>query len=75
MPKGSCATVEPHGPHEWYWKNILRRECPGREAARAPHPFGDVCEHGVGFLDECKQCPGGWQARSDAGATSNEEPA
>lgn len=25
------------------------------------HPFGDVCQHGVQFLDQCDACPGGWQ--------------
>lgn len=24
-----CPDTKPHGQHEWYWKNILRRDCPG----------------------------------------------
>lgn len=25
-----CDSKEKHGPHEWYEKNVFRRECPGR---------------------------------------------
>jgi hypothetical protein len=27
--------------------------------ARAAHPFGDWCQHGVQFLNECEDCPNG----------------
>lgn len=30
----------------------------------APHPFGDVCPHGVQFLNQCDECPDGWQPRT-----------
>jgi hypothetical protein len=38
-----------------------RHEPTTADAPRARHPFGDVCQHGVQFLDQCDECPGGWQ--------------
>lgn len=43
-------------------RNPLRRRCPDPPATR--HPFFDVCPHGVQFLTECDQCPGGWQPQA-----------
>jgi len=52
------------------WLNRLTRSGnapfvqPGESALPrhySPHPFGDMCEHGVQFLNQCDQCEGGWQ--------------
>lgn len=29
MPEQRCTAGEAHDRHEWYWRGILRRECPG----------------------------------------------
>lgn len=37
-----------HGTHEWYWKNILRRQCPGVTVA----PCGYLHRHGPHWCGE-----------------------
>jgi hypothetical protein len=33
-----CDSNAKHPEHEWYWKNTLRRWCPGRRAEYKPRP-------------------------------------
>ncbi|MET0417301.1 MAG: hypothetical protein ABW022_14915 [Actinoplanes sp.] len=56
MKHQPCPDGTAHGPHEWYWKNILRRSCPGLVVAFCGR---DECSeaHWCGeFFDEW--CPG-----------------
>lgn len=50
MKAERCGDTNAHGQHEWYWKNILRRECPGwnpsvafcnNNETHAPHWHGE----------------------------------
>lgn len=38
-------------------RNLWRRLFEPRTAVR--HPWFETCEHGVQFLSECPDCPGG----------------
>jgi hypothetical protein len=59
-----CASGLAHGPHEWYWKSILRRDCPGlvvspcgRDVTHVPHWHGEhrdeLC-YGSGLAGRCR---------------------
>lgn len=37
------------------------------------HPFGDICEHGVRFMNQCDVCPGGWQPKPASSDQSEEK--
>ena len=59
-----CNDITAHGPHEWSWKRILRRECPGlvvafcgRDETHGPHWHGEYRDelcHGCGLAGLCK---------------------
>jgi hypothetical protein len=52
-----CGDTKQHSRHEWYWKNILRRDCPGyAEIDWGSIPLAGCCKHGVGMLDRCDDC-------------------
>jgi hypothetical protein len=64
MPRQQCTDGTAHGPHEWYWRNILRRECRGlrfefcgREETHGPHwrngGRGEAC-NGLGLAGRCE---------------------
>lgn len=56
MPASLCADRTAHGPHEWYEKWILRRECPGIVVDLCGQP-GTHINHWHGeYRDEW--CPG-----------------
>lgn len=59
-----CTVGTAHGPHEWYWRNIFRRDCPGLVVAPCGHPHDhgphwhgehhdELC-HGVGLAAICE---------------------
>lgn len=66
MRREPCTKAEPHGPHEWYWRSILRRECPGvvgvmqscgLERWHGPHwhgEYGDELCPGLGLAAICE---------------------
>lgn len=53
-----CSDPSAHGRHEWYWMNIFRRDCPGRQGRVNwdEVPLAGFCVHGVGMLDACEEC-------------------
>jgi hypothetical protein len=54
----ACDRETPHGPHEWYWRSILRRECPG--VVGVMEPCGRKLWHGPHWYGEHRDelCPG-----------------
>jgi len=64
MTAGFCKNTEAHGPHEWYWRNIFRRNCPGlvvaacgRSETHIQHwcgEFGDELCYGGGLAGRCE---------------------
>jgi hypothetical protein len=68
MRTKNCGTLTDHGRHEWYWRNILRRHCPGVLSGLCADPtwhgphwnnleHSELCR-GVGL---CGICPHGIQ--------------
>lgn len=63
MPE-RCKTPTPHDRHEWYWRGILRRDCPGlvvvrcnRDETHIPHWHGERPEmwcRGAGLAAVCE---------------------
>jgi len=64
MHSQPCTSGLAHDPHEWYWKNILRRNCPGlvvafcgRDETHVPHFHGEYRDelcYGLGLAGLCK---------------------
>ena len=63
MKTEHCGKPTDHSRHEWYWKNILRRDCPGltvapcgRDGTHVPHWHGEYRDEwcrGAGLAGVC----------------------
>nr|WP_221374498.1 hypothetical protein [Actinoplanes polyasparticus] len=66
MRSHPCPDAKPHGRHEWYWKNILRRDCAGviglvlpcgRDETHSQHWHGEYFDEwcwGSGLAGRCE---------------------
>lgn len=64
MKTEHCPSLTAHGRHEWYWKNILRRDCLGITVAfcgkgrtHSPHRHGEYQNEfcrGLGLAGICE---------------------
>ncbi len=68
MKKELCSSRLQHDPHEWYWKNILRRNCPGlvvgfcgHQRTHGPHWVGEHYDELCNGSGLAGRCPHGVQ--------------
>lgn len=64
MKTDPCPATVAHSPHEWYWRHILRRRCPGlvvefcgRDDTHSPHRHGEYRDEfcrGLGLAGVCE---------------------